>query len=117
MQVAIHHDFVCPWCYIGSHRFHRAVAAAGLGGNVEVVHRPYLLDADAPDEPRPLLDAMIDVFDRERWDTMASQMTALGARDGVEFRFDRVMGVSSWERTQDLLITDDDLSGSQFPVA
>lgn len=41
-------DVVCPWCYIGKHRVHAAIAASDRPAEVTVVHRAYELDPDAP---------------------------------------------------------------------
>ena len=37
MKVAIYSDIVCPWCYVGEHRFRQAVESSGV--TVEVTFR------------------------------------------------------------------------------
>ena len=54
MRVEIYSDVVCPWCYVGEKRFERALAAFPGAAGVEVVFRPYQLDAMAPAEAYPL---------------------------------------------------------------
>lgn len=43
-------DLVCPWCYLGTERLDRAIAASGHAARVEVRHQPFLLSPETPDE-------------------------------------------------------------------
>ncbi|WP_042422501.1 DsbA family oxidoreductase [Streptacidiphilus anmyonensis] len=58
MRVEIWGDINCPWCYIGKARFEKALAAFPHRDQVEVVHRSFELDPQAPQEPRPVLPAI-----------------------------------------------------------
>ncbi|WP_042363978.1 DsbA family oxidoreductase [Streptacidiphilus neutrinimicus] len=58
MRVEIWGDINCPWCYIGKARFEKALAAFPHRDQVEVVHRSFELDPEAPHEPRPVLPAI-----------------------------------------------------------
>jgi predicted DsbA family dithiol-disulfide isomerase len=49
-------DMTCAWAYVGRRRLERA----GLGEDVEVVWRPYLIDPMAPVPSEPLEDALRD---------------------------------------------------------
>ena len=46
MQVEIWSDVACPWCYVGTARFERAVAQTGV--DVDVVYRSFELDPNVP---------------------------------------------------------------------
>ena len=46
IQVEIWSDLVCPWCYVGTRRFERAVAETGI--DVDVVYRSFELDPTVP---------------------------------------------------------------------
>ncbi|WP_219461931.1 DsbA family oxidoreductase [Nonomuraea rhizosphaerae] len=94
VRVQVYADLVCPWCRLGSHRFHRAVAASGVGA--ELVHLPYQLAPDAAGEPRPLLEVMGELFGPERAATMTAGMTELGAGEGVEYRFERALAAGTF---------------------
>jgi predicted DsbA family dithiol-disulfide isomerase len=48
--VEVYTDLVCPWCFIGTERLDRAIAASGLGARVVVRHRAFLLQPDTPEE-------------------------------------------------------------------
>jgi predicted DsbA family dithiol-disulfide isomerase len=97
VKVEVFRDFACSWSRLGTRRFELAAAEAGLSGSVELVHRPFLLNPDIPMdvEPQPLLDVMGQRFGRERAESMLSGIVPLGLRDGVEFKFDKVLAVST----------------------
>jgi predicted DsbA family dithiol-disulfide isomerase len=95
MKVEVYDDIVCPWCRLGTHQFHRAVAAAGAEPDVELVHRPYQLIPDAPEEPRPLTDVSAELFGPEQAEAMLAEMTRRGASEGIEYRFDRAVAVNT----------------------
>lgn len=50
LVVEVYTDLVCPFCFIGTERLDRAIAASGLGDRVVVRHRSYLLRPDTPPE-------------------------------------------------------------------
>ncbi|MBF8189771.1 DsbA family oxidoreductase [Nonomuraea sp. K274] len=95
MKVEVYGDIACPWCRLGTHQFHRAVAAAGAEPDVELIHRPYQLIPDAPEEPRPLMDTVVEMFGPEQAEAMVAEMTRLGAGEGIEYRFDRAVAVNT----------------------
>lgn len=95
MKVEVYGDIACPWCRLGTHQFHRAVAEAGAEPAVELVHRPYQLLPDAPEEPRPLMDTVVEMFGPEQAEAMVTEMTRVGAGEGIEYRFDRAMAVNT----------------------
>lgn len=96
MRVEVYADIACPWCRLGTHQFHRAVARAGAEADVELVHRPFQLMPDAPEEPRPLMDTVIEMFGPEQAEAMVTEMTQRGAGEGIEFRSDRAMAVNTF---------------------
>jgi predicted DsbA family dithiol-disulfide isomerase len=95
MKVEVYDDIACPWCRLGTHQFHRAVAAAGAEPDVELVHRPYQLMPDAPGEPRPLMETVSELFGPEQAEAMVTGMTRHGAGEGIEYRFDRAVAVNT----------------------
>lgn len=55
MRIDIWSDVVCPWCWIGKHRFERGLALLGdKAPEVEVHWHPFLLAPDADETPVPL---------------------------------------------------------------
>ncbi len=58
MHIEIWSDVVCPWCWIGKHRFEQGLALLGdEAPEIEVRWRPFLLDPDAGTTPVPLREA------------------------------------------------------------
>ncbi len=63
MRIDIWSDVVCPWCWIGKHRFQRALELMGdKAPQVEVRWHPFLLDPDADTTPVPLREAYAAKF-------------------------------------------------------
>jgi len=48
MLIEICSDVICPWCYIGKHRFEMALADFAQRGDVQVIWRSCELDSSAP---------------------------------------------------------------------
>jgi predicted DsbA family dithiol-disulfide isomerase len=51
MKVEIWSDVMCPFCYIGKRRFEKAVASLGMGEDIEVIYRSFLLDPELQTDP------------------------------------------------------------------
>lgn len=88
MRVEIWSDVACPWCYVGTLRFERAVAETGA--DVEVVYRAFELDPTVPvgGESPPLVDYLTRKFgDRSRVQAAHARLTEAGAELGIDFRW------------------------------
>ena len=83
MKVDLYADIICPWCYIGEHRFFRAIAATSEVGPVEVTLRPFLLDPTAK-EPRPVLEYLRGKFG-ERAEGANRQVGMIAKADGLQW--------------------------------
>ncbi|GAA1580020.1 DsbA family oxidoreductase [Actinomadura kijaniata] len=91
MRVEIWSDVICPWCYIGKRRFEKALAAFPQRDRVEVVHRSFQLDPDAPrDETRLTVDMLSAKYGMtpERAAAMEREMERRAAEDGLEYHLD-----------------------------
>lgn len=81
LRVDIVSDVVCPWCLVGLQRLDNALARLDTAIAVELVHHPFLLDADAPTEGEDVV-AMLrrkyghDPFDM--WDRIEREAAASG---------------------------------------
>lgn len=96
MKVEIYSDIACPWCYIGKHRFERALADFPGGDQVEVSFRPFLLDPEAPAEAvahRAFLDARYGPNSA----AMDARVAQLGLADGIAFDFDNALHVNTFD--------------------
>lgn len=88
VRVEIWSDVACPWCYVGTRRFERAVEETGI--DVDVVYRSFELDPSVPrdgDAP-PLVDYLERKYgDRARVQAAHARLTAAGTELGIDFRW------------------------------
>lgn len=91
MKIDIWSDVVCPWCWIGSHRFQQGVALLGDDApDIEVHWHPFLLDPDAGTTPVPLREAYVAKFgSAERTAQILSQTQATARAEGLPMDFDQ----------------------------
>lgn len=93
LKVDIWSDVVCPWCYLGKHRFAEGVRRyreAGGERPIEVVFHSFEL---SPDTPPDFEGGAVDFLTRhkgiprEHAQRMQDDMTALGASEGLHYDF------------------------------
>ncbi|SBV36365.1 DSBA oxidoreductase [uncultured Stenotrophomonas sp.] len=91
MRIDIWSDVVCPWCWIGKHRFRRALALMGdKAPQVEVHWHPFLLDPEADATPVPLRQAYAAKFGgAERAGQMLAQTQNTARAEGLPMDFER----------------------------
>ncbi|WP_306318198.1 MULTISPECIES: DsbA family protein [unclassified Streptomyces] len=99
LRVEIALDLTCVHSYLGFTRFERvADGHLSAGGRLEVAFLPFQVSPDAPPEGRPLSEVHREFFggsaEAER---AAAEMAAIGARDGLQFNFDRAVHVNTFE--------------------
>ncbi|MFI8100074.1 DsbA family oxidoreductase [Streptomyces sp. NPDC086023] len=88
MRVEIWSDITCPWCYIGKARFEQGLAAFAHREEVEIVHRSFELDPNAPKEAVPTLEMLARKFGRTLEEARAMQEHVAGTAraEGLEYR-------------------------------
>lgn len=94
MLVEVWSDVVCPWCYIGLTRFHKALESFEHKEDVQVLHRAFQLNPDAPaGEQRLTLEVIGEKYGGgiEGARQMTEQVTQVAAQDGLEFHLDKTM--------------------------
>ena len=94
MKVAIYSDIVCPWCYVGEHRFRRAVEATGV--RVEVEFRPFQLNPDATTDPVPVMDYLRARFGPQA-DAAHDNVARMATREGLPFLAREQLVVSTFD--------------------
>lgn len=91
MKIDIYADLVCPWCWIGKHRFAQGLAL--LGDEVpalQVRWQPFQLDPDADTTPVPLREAYARKFGgAERTEQLLGQTQATAQAEGLPMDFSR----------------------------
>jgi len=90
MRIDIWSDIVCPWCWIGKHRFQRGLALLGADApEVDVHYHAFQLDPDAGPEPVPLREAYREKFGGDqRTNEILSHTQQTGRAEGLPFDFD-----------------------------
>ncbi|MBM7810289.1 DsbA family oxidoreductase [Saccharothrix algeriensis] len=92
MRVDIWSDLVCPWCYIGTTRFHRALEDFEHRDRVEVVYRSFELDPTRePGRTEPVTRMLTDRYGPQGAG-MDDQVAELARADGLGYRTDREVG-------------------------
>jgi predicted DsbA family dithiol-disulfide isomerase len=85
-------DVICPWCYVGKRRLEKALAMADAGARIRVNWLPFELNPEMPEagmERR--LYRMRKFGSWERSQALDAQLTELGLREGLIFRYDLMM--------------------------
>lgn len=98
MQLDFFSDVVCPWCYLGHRRLTEAVGRLGDDGDgITLRWRAFQLDPSAGAEPKDLGAALERKYGPGALDAMRERLTSLGAAEGIEYRFDRVLRVGTFD--------------------
>lgn len=100
VQLEVWSDIACPWCYLGKRRLEAALADFEHRDGITVTFRSFELDPNAPAEGPRDRDAHLAAkygMPIEQARATHERMTALGAEDGVEFRFDRARLANSFD--------------------
>lgn len=95
VRIDVWSDVICPWCYLGKRRLERALDRLGWADEVTVHYRAYLLDPRATAEPGDLRAALERKYGPGAFDGMTRRLTALGAPEGIDYRFDQAKRVST----------------------
>ena len=92
LKVEVWSDLLCPFCYIGKRRLEGALARFAHAGEVEVEWRAFELDPRAPAAyPGTVNDLLVRKYGMSpaRAQAAHDDVTALAAKDGLDYRFDR----------------------------
>lgn len=90
MNVDIWSDLACPWCFIGTERFHQALADFEGRDDVRVIWHSYQLD---PNLPEHFEGSEIDYLTeskgmpRDQIEAMTEQVAGVAAADGLQFDY------------------------------
>lgn len=95
MKVEIYSDVACPWCYVGTRRFERALAEFAGRREVEVVFRPFQLDPAAPAEATPLMPTLERKFG-PRFRTATAPLVAAAKEEGIAIDLERALAVNTF---------------------
>lgn len=92
IQVEVHYDFICPWCWIGQRNLAAALTESGLGGTVSIRYMPFELNPSMPIEGMDRRSYRTRKFGSwARSQDMDAQVTAAGIAVGAQFNYDKVL--------------------------
>jgi predicted DsbA family dithiol-disulfide isomerase len=98
MKVEIWSDVACPWCYVGTARFERAVEQTGL--DVDVVYRSFELDPTVPtggDSPK-LVDYLSEKFGGpERVASAHARLESAAEELDIDFRWSQMRRANTFD--------------------
>ncbi len=100
MKIEIWSDIACPWCFVGKRRFEQALAEFPQRDELDIVWRSFELDPNAPvrqEKPHAELLASKYGMSPAKAQGMLDSMTATGAAEGIEFRFDRAISGNTFD--------------------
>jgi predicted DsbA family dithiol-disulfide isomerase len=103
MHVDVWSDLVCPWCYVGKHRFEKALARFDDRGQVQVVHRSFQLNPAAPRDATSSRREMLMRKYRLSPDQVAemdARMTQTAAAEGLEFNLEGTVTGNTFDAHQ-----------------
>ena len=97
VHIDVWSDVICPWCYLGHRRLQRALDELGWRDEVTVRFRAFLLDPHATAEPGDLRRSLERKYGPGAFEGMTRRLTALGEAEGIDYRFDRALRVTTLE--------------------
>jgi len=100
VHIDVWSDMVCPWCYLGSRRLSAAIERVrGAHPEVELTvrWRAFELDPGAPPEPQELRPVIDKKYGPGSFDNMTGRLVALGAPEGIDYRFDIAQRVNTFD--------------------
>jgi predicted DsbA family dithiol-disulfide isomerase len=90
LKIDVYADIACPWCYIGEKRLEQALSMRP-DVEVELRWRPFQLRPEMPKEGVPWTEFEVQKFGgHEKAQQIFARVTATGAEDGIDFRFDKI---------------------------
>ncbi len=116
LHVEVIADLVCPFCFIGKHRFDEALKA--VQGPSDVSWYPYQLNPEIPTEGQPF-----DVYLTRRFGNPANvepvlkHLTAEGKAAGIDFRFDKIRHVPNTLPVHQVMHLAETLGANQSALA
>ena len=102
VRIDIWSDVICPWCYLGSRRLDAALDRMDADGtlargDVDLHWRAFELDPRASAAPTDLRAALERKYGPGSFDAMTARLTALGAPEGIDYRFDLARRVNTFD--------------------
>jgi predicted DsbA family dithiol-disulfide isomerase len=89
IRLDVFSDIACPWCYVGSRRIAKALAA--VPEEVQVSWRAFALNPAMPPEGKPVQEHYESKFGSpEQVAQLHARMREVGEQEGIAFDYDRM---------------------------
>src|SRR5688572_16207934 len=100
LRIDVWSDIACPWCWIGKRNLENALD--GFGRATDIVWHSFELDRAAPatqDEHQTLVDHLARKYGMTKAQALQrmDRVVSVGQSVGIEFRFDRVQRVNTFD--------------------
>lgn len=95
VHIDIWSDVICPWCFLGKRRLERALTQLEWADEVQIRWRAFQLDPTATAEPGDLRRSVERKYGPGAFDGMTRRLTALGEVEGITYRFDTALRVTT----------------------
>lgn len=95
-EVQMWADVRCPWCWIGCRRIHEATR--GIGDDIVVHHRSFLLESDGPPAHGQLLPDVATSewgMTSQEWTSLSQRIRHAGQSVGLDISIDTALRVDS----------------------
>ncbi len=99
MKVEIWSDVMCPFCYIGKRRFEKALEQFPGKEDVEITWKSFQLSPDIKTDPSKNINRFLAEhkgISFEQAKQMNEQVSAMAAKDGLQYNFDRSVLANSF---------------------
>jgi predicted DsbA family dithiol-disulfide isomerase len=100
MKAEIWSDVVCPWCYIGKHRFESALAQFPQRDQVAVTWRSFQLDPSAARNPdQTVTERLAGKYgvSLQQASAMNERVSRLAAQEGLHYHLDQARGGNTFD--------------------
>lgn len=91
LKLDVYSDVICPWCFIGKRRLHKALAALGSRHKVDVTWRPFQLNPEMPREGidrKSYRSAKFGSWEQSL--ALDAKVEKVGKAEGIPFAHERI---------------------------
>ena len=100
MKIEIWSDVMCPFCWLGKHKFENALAQFADNEQIEVVWKSFMLNPELVTDPTISIHqylSEIKGFPIEQAQQMNARFTRSGKPFGLEYNFDKIVVANSFK--------------------
>lgn len=100
MDVEIWSDIMCPFCYIGKHRFENAIETFEYSDEIKVIWRSYQLNPDMKTNPNVNINEYLadaKGWSKEQTRQMNQRVTDMAAQEGLKYNMDQAVVANSFD--------------------